>query len=188
MLVSSPGTHRRSTMMIAVRRWVSCRLPGGGMEEKTMINLLLDNPLLLLFLVSAIGYLLGQVNIGGVKLGVAAVLFVGLAFGALDPNMKLPEIVYQFGMVVFVYAIGLSSGAAFFQSFRQKGLRDSFFILGMLVLGVALVVLAWWIFDLSPAIVAGMFAGSFTNTPALAAVLDYLKTHAPAALREQMLA
>jgi putative transport protein len=153
-----------------------------------MIELLIENPLLLLFLVSAIGYLLGQVSIGGVKLGVAAVLFVGLAFGALHPDMKLPEFIYLFGLVVFVYAIGLGSGAAFFASFRQKGLRDNLFILAMLLLGAALCGLAWWLGGLSPAVVAGMFAGSFTNTPALAAVLDYLKTHAPDALREQMLA
>lgn len=153
-----------------------------------MIKLLLDNLLLLLFLVSAIGYLLGQINFGGIKLGVAAVLFVGLAFGALHPDMKLPEFVYLFGLVVFVYAIGLSSGAAFLASFRNQGLRDNLFILGMLVVGAALTGLAWWIGGLRPTVAAGMFAGSFTNTPALATVLDYIKVHAPAALRDQMLA
>jgi putative transport protein len=175
-------------MMIAVRHGVNCRLPGGALEETTMIKLLLDNLLLLLFLVSAIGYLIGQISFGGVKLGVAAVLFVGLAAGALHPDMKLPEFVYLFGLVVFVYAIGLSSGAAFFASFRDKGLRDNLFILAMLVVGAALTGVAWWAGGLRPAVAAGMFAGSFTNTPALAAVLDYIKTHAPTALRDQMLA
>jgi putative transport protein len=153
-----------------------------------MIQILLDNPLLLLFLVSAIGYLLGQISVGGVKLGVAAVLFVGLAFGALHPDMKLPEVVYLFGLVVFVYAIGLGSGAAFFASFRHKGLRDNMFVLAMLLVGAALTGLAQVLLGLKPAVAAGMFAGSFTNTPALAGVLDYIKTHAPAALRDQMLA
>jgi putative transport protein len=153
-----------------------------------MIQLLLDNSLLLLFLVSAIGYLLGQISIGGIKLGIAAVLFVGLAFGALHPDMKLPEVIYLLGLVVFVYAIGLGSGAAFFASFRQNGLRDNLFIVGMLALGAALTGLAQRLLGLKPAVAAGMFAGSFTNTPALAGVLDYIKAHAPAALRDQLLA
>ena len=69
--------------------------PSGLMEE--LIGILRDNPLLLLFVVAAIGYPLGRIKIGGTSLGVAAVLFVGLAFGALDPELKLPEIIYQVG-------------------------------------------------------------------------------------------
>ena len=56
------------------------------------------------------------------------------------------------------------------------------FILGMLVVGAALTGVAWWVGGLRPAVAAGMFAGSFTNTPTLAAVLDYIKAHAPATL------
>ena len=74
-----------------------------------MIQLLLDNPLLLLFVVAAIGYLLGRIKIGGSSLGVAAVLFAGLAIGSLHPDLKLPELIYQLGLVLFVYTIGLSS-------------------------------------------------------------------------------
>jgi putative transport protein len=153
-----------------------------------MIQILLDSPLLLLFLVSALGYLLGQISVGGIKLGVAAVLFVGLAFGALHPDMKLPEVIYLLGLVVFVYAIGLGSGGAFFASLRHKGLRDNLFILAMLLTGAVLTGLAQQILGLKPAVSAGMFAGSFTNTPTLAGVLDYLKAHAPADLREALLA
>ncbi|MEW5989548.1 MAG: transporter, partial [Chloroflexota bacterium] len=57
-----------------------------------MLQLLLDNPLLLLFVVAAVGYPLGRLKIGGSSLGVAAVLFVGLAIGSLHPDLKLPEI------------------------------------------------------------------------------------------------
>ncbi len=85
-----------------------------------MIQLLIDNPLLLLFVVAAIGYPLGRINIGGSSLGVAAVLFVGLIIGLLHPDLKLPEIVYQIGLVVFVYAIGLSSGTGFSLSWRLR--------------------------------------------------------------------
>ena len=77
---------------------------------------------------------------------------------------------------------------ALIERFRDKGLRDNMFILGMLVVGAALTGVGWWAGGLRPAVAAGMFAGSFTNTPALAAVLDYIKIHAPAGLRDQMLA
>jgi putative transport protein len=90
-----------------------------------MIELLVDQPILLLVLVSAGGYLLGQVEIKGSSLGVAAVMFVGLAVGALDPRLKLPEFTTLLGLVLFVYAIGLSSGPSFFAALRRKGLRAS---------------------------------------------------------------
>ncbi|NUO82458.1 transporter, partial [candidate division KSB1 bacterium] len=153
----------------------------------TLIQLLLENPLLLLFLVSAIGYVLGRVKIRGSSLGVAAVLFVGIAFGALHPDLKLPEIVYLLGLVLFVYTIGLSSGPGFFASFRRKGLRDNLFVIGMLMLVVVFALMAHRVLHLRPAQTAGMFAGSLTNTPALASVLDYLKTYAPRAGLEHLL-
>ena len=62
-----------------------------------MIQLLADNPLLLLFLVAALGYLIGRIKIAGSSLGVAAVLFVGLGVGALDARLRLPEILPQLG-------------------------------------------------------------------------------------------
>lgn len=153
-----------------------------------MITLLINNPLLLLFLVSAIGYVLGRVQIGGVSLGVAAVLFVGLAFGALDPNLKLPDTVYQLGLVLFVYTIGLSSGPGFFASLQRKGLRDNLLVLGVLLLATALTVAAHLAIGASAPITAGVFAGSLTNTPALASVIEQLKRNAGDELSDAALA
>ncbi len=153
-----------------------------------MITLLINNPLLLLFLVSAIGYVLGRVQIGGVSLGVAAVLFVGLAFGALDPNLKLPDTVYQLGLVLFVYTVGLSSGPGFFASLQRKGLRDNLLVLGVLLLATALTVAAHLAIGASAPITAGMFAGSLTNTPALASVIEQLKRNAGDELSDAVLA
>jgi putative transport protein len=144
-----------------------------------MIQLLIDNPLLLLFFVSAFGYLLGRLKILGGSLGVAAVLFVGLAFGALDPNIRLPELLYQLGLVLFVYPVGLSSGPGFFGALRRKGLRDNLLIVAMLLLAAALTAAAARLLRLPPTFAAGIFAGSLTNTPALAGVLDYLNKAAP---------
>jgi putative transport protein len=107
-----------------------------------MIAILRDNPLLLLFLVAAIGYPLGRIKIGGSSLGGATVLFVGLAFGALDPELKLPEIIYMLGLVLFVYTVGLASGSLFFQSLGKKGLRYNLLVLGGLGLAAVLAAIA----------------------------------------------
>src|SRR5512138_1222209 len=107
-----------------------------------MIKLLVDNPLVLLFLIAAISYPLGRIKIKGTSLGVAMVLFVSIAFGALDPNLRLPDVIFNLGAVLFVYTLGLSGGPGFVASFRRKdghssGLRDSLFVIAMLV-GAAL--------------------------------------------------
>lgn len=141
-----------------------------------MIAILRDNPLLLLFLVAAIGYPLGRVKIGGSSLGVAAVLFVGLGAGALDPELKLPEVIYMLGLVLFVYTVGLASGSLFFHSLGRKGLRYNLLVLGGLVMAAALAALAHGLFGLKPTLTAGMYAGSLTNTPALASVIENIKT------------
>ncbi|RMG51679.1 MAG: transporter [Chloroflexi bacterium] len=139
-----------------------------------MIDILANNPLLLLFTVSAIGYLIGRINIGGISLGVAAVLFVGLAFGALDQRLRLPDIIYLLGLVIFVYTIGLSSGPGFIASFRRRGLRNNLFVGGVIVVAAGIAVVLRMILGLNSAQTAGLFAGSLTNTPALAAVIEQL--------------
>lgn len=140
-----------------------------------MIELLRQQPLILLFVVVALGYPLGLIRIGGSSLGVAAVLFVGLAFGGLDPQLKLPEVLYQLGLVIFVYTVGLSSGPGFVRALRQGGLRDNALVAGVLLATWALAAgMARWL-NIPAAQAAGLFAGSTTNTPALAGVLDYLK-------------
>jgi putative transport protein len=163
--------------------WVS-----GHKVLKVMIQLLIDNPLLLLFVVAAVGYLLGKISIRGSSLGVAAVLFVGLAVGSLHPELRLPELVYQLGLVIFVYTIGISSGRQFFASFRQKGLRDNLFVILMLLLAALVTVVAASVLAIPATLTAGLFAGSLTNTAALAGVLDSIERLAPAGMVDQMLA
>lgn len=140
------------------------------------IAVLRENPLLVLFLVAAIGYPLGRVRVGGSSLGVAAVLFVGLAFGALDPELRVPEIIYQMGLVLFVYTIGLASGSVFFASLGKKGLRYNGLVAAGLALAALLAAGAQRLFSLSAATTAGLFAGSLTNTPALAGALEHIRS------------
>ena len=137
-----------------------------------MIELLVREPILLLLLVAAVSYPLGRIRFGGASLGLAAVLFVGLAFGALDPRMELPEFVYVFGLVVFVYTVGLTSGRGLVASLRRESLPEFALVALVLVAATGLTVLLARVLALTPGVAAGMFAGGLTNTPALAAVLE----------------
>lgn len=152
------------------------------------MRILVDNPLLLLFLIAALSYPVGRIQVRGIGLGVSSVLFVGLAFGALNPDLKLPEIIYSLGLVIFVYTIGLSSGPGFFASFRRKGLRDNTLVLFLLLFAAGLTITAFYILKLQPALAAGLFTGSLTNTPALASVLELVKGLAPPASLDSILA
>lgn len=153
-----------------------------------MIKLLVDNPLLLLFVIAAISYPLGRIKIKGTSLGVAAVLFVSIAVGSLDPNLKLPDVIFNLGAVLFVYTLGLSGGPGFFASFRSKGLRDSAFVTAILIGAAGLTLVAYFVLHLKPTLAAGMYAGSLTCTPALAGVVQYVRNNAPAAVRDAMTA
>ncbi|HYG69928.1 MAG TPA: TrkA C-terminal domain-containing protein [Anaeromyxobacteraceae bacterium] len=140
-----------------------------------LVDLLAQNPLLLLFLVAAIGFPLGRLQVRGMQLGVASVLFVGLGFGGLDPRLALPEIVYMLGLALFMYTLGLSSGRAFLASLRGEGLRHYALALGVLGTAAALVAVAQRVVGTDRAHAAGLFAGAVTSTPALASALESLK-------------
>ncbi|MCB0654107.1 MAG: hypothetical protein KDC85_22700 [Saprospiraceae bacterium] len=139
-----------------------------------MIQVFIENPILLLFVVAGIGYGLGSIKFKGTGLGVAAVLFVGLFFGGLSPDLRIEESIIFLGLAIFVYSIGLSSGPSFFQSFQQKGLRDISFVVMMIALSAAIALGLHFIFGFSATTTSGIFAGSTTNTPALAGLLDVI--------------
>lgn len=140
-----------------------------------MIQTLIDQPLLLLFLIAAIGYPLGRLNVRGFSLGIAAVLFTGLAFGALDENLKTPPLLYEFGLVLFVYTIGIASGPAFFSAMRRGGPRDNATVVASILLAGGVVAGAARLLGLHGTQAAGLFSGALTNTPALAGALERLR-------------
>ncbi|PHN03188.1 aspartate:alanine exchanger family transporter [Flavilitoribacter nigricans] len=139
-----------------------------------MIEAFKESPLLLLFVVSAIGYLVGKISIGGAKLGSAAVLFVGLGFGALDPELSVPQIIIVLGLSMFVYTIGISSGSGFFHTFKKHGLTNSLFILGVISFSGLITAGFHFLWNLDAATSSGMLSGTNTNTPALAGLLDLI--------------
>ena len=147
---------------------------------QVIIDFLVKEPLLLLFIVAGLGYLLGHVKVRGISLGVAAVLFVGLGFGALSPDMAMPNVIVEIGLIIFVYTIGLSSGPGFFASFKRKGLRDNTFVFLLLLFAALLTAGAAAVFNLRATVAAGMYAGSLTNTPALAGILETVTRNTPA--------
>ncbi len=142
-----------------------------------MVQLFIDNPLVLLFVVAAIGYLVGNFEVKGSSLGVSAVLFVGLVFGAINNEFTIPDIILQLGLAIFVYSVGLSSGPAFFEMYRKHGLKDFGFVTLMLCLTGLFTAGLWWLFDFSAAMATGIYTGSTTNTAALAGVLDYMSSN-----------
>ncbi|HAS10878.1 MAG TPA: transporter, partial [Acidimicrobiaceae bacterium] len=136
------------------------------------VDLISDHPVLLLFLVIGIGSAVGRLRIRGVGLGPAAVLFAGLAASGLDPELVLSEDVMELGLVLFTYTVGLATGPAFVAGLRGNGLRSLAVV--AIATGAASIVAAGAgaVLDLGSFEVAGLFAGSTTNTPALGAVLD----------------
>ena len=140
-----------------------------------MIDVLRENPILLLFVVASLGYFLGSIPIRGQSLGVSAVLFMGLLFGAIDPGFSIPDVILSLGLSIFVYSIGLSSGPAFFNSYEKNGLKDFLFIIAMMLFSGVIAVLLWTLIGFSAAAIVGVYSGSTTNTAAMASVIEMVK-------------
>ncbi len=144
------------------------------------------NALFFAFAVIALGYPLSRVKIAGASFGIGSVLFTGIALGALFITPGLPSptkleviremrLIYELGLAIFVYAMGLSIAGSFWKAFNAVGIRKNLTVLIMLLTGAGLVVLLSRLLNLDGRYAAGLFTGSFTNMPALAAVIDALK-------------
>lgn len=137
---------------------------------------LIDNPLARLFLIIALGYGLGEVNwFGRFRLGVASVLFVGLGFGMWDSRFEFPPMISSLGLALFVYCVGLESGPGFFQNFKSNGLKSIAALIVALSAAFAVCLTFSHFFKSDPIIWAGLFCGSLTSTPALAAATETLR-------------
>ena len=142
---------------------------------ESLARTLAENPMLTLFVVIGLGYLLGEIEFRGFRLGVAGVLFVGLAVGSLAPDIAPPEALPTLGLIIFVYAVGIHSGRAFFDSFRRHGYRNSLLAVGALAFGALLTVEVSSALSLDGPRAAGLYCGALTNTPALAAARERLR-------------
>ena len=144
-------------------------------------TLLEQQPLLALFLTIAIGYLVGEINVKGFSLGVGAVLFVALAMGWFAPKSAPVAMLGNFGLALFLYAVGIQYGKQFFIGLTSAhGLKANLLSLcGVLSAGV-ICVLFVKLFHLPVGYALGLFAGSGTSTPTLQAAITALGNDDPA--------
>lgn len=130
-----------------------------------------------IFCIIAIGLLLGRVKIGGVSLGATFVFFFGILAGHLGviTNPDMLKFAQDFGLIIFVYSLGLQVGPSFFNSFRKGGLKLNLIGLGVILIGTVMAVGSSFIFPVSLPDMIGILSGATTNTPALGAAQQTLE-------------
>ena len=135
--------------------------------------------LLFICLTCVIGAALGKLKIAGVKLGIAGVLFTGIIlahFGAkVNPSML--HFAQEFGLILFVYAVGVSVGPRFFSAFRSDGLLLNGLAMGIIFLGFAITLGFHYWGGVEPNVMAGIMCGAVTNTPGLGAAKQVISDY-----------
>ncbi len=133
----------------------------------------LASTLVLYSFVIAMGIYLGKIKIGGISLGVTFVLFVGIIMGHFGyiVNPEVLKFIREFGLILFIFAIGLQVGPAFFSSFKKGGITLNMLAVLIVVLNVAIAVAIYFINRgyTSVSAIVGVLSGAVTNTPGLAA-------------------
>lgn len=122
-------------------------------------------------LVISIGIILGKIKIFGVSLGIAWILFVGIAFGhfglIIDPTIL--HFMKEFGLIMFIYSIGMQVGPSFFSSFKKGGVKLNLLAVSIVLLGVVTTLVIYSIANLPISTMVGILSGAVTNTPGLGA-------------------
>ena len=142
-----------------------------------MFTDLLNSSYFALFLIVALGFMLGRIKIKGLSLDVSAVIFIALLFGHF--GVIIPKELGNFGLVLFIFTIGIQAGPGFFDSFRSKG-KTLIIITLLIICSAALTATGLkYAFDIDTPSVVGLIAGALTSTPGLAVAID--STHSPLA-------
>ncbi len=131
-----------------------------------MFESLFSSPYFALFTIVALGFLVGDIKIKGVSLDVSAVIFVALLFGHF--GIIIPQSLSDFGMVLFIFTIGMQAGPGFFASFQAKGKTLVILALVIVFSATFVAVILQQIFDFSASETAGLLTGALTSTPGLA--------------------
>src|SRR5436190_6797836 len=143
-------------------------------------NIIGTQPILTLFLAIGIGYLVGQINLGGFSRGVGAVLFVGLAIGAFAPKSSITGPIGLTGLIMFLYGIGILYGRQFFEGMTgSAGRKYNLLALVACIAGLAVALGLGKAFDIKMGHTLGIYAGSMTSTATLQAALDVMKNTDP---------
>lgn len=135
-----------------------------------MLESLLQSSYFALFLIVALGFILGRINFKGLSLDVSAVIFIALLFGHF--GVVIPKELGNFGLVLFIFTIGIQAGPGFFDSFKTKG--RVLILITLLIIGSAcLTGLAFkYLLGIDTPSIVGLVAGALTSTPGLAAAID----------------
>lgn len=139
---------------------------------------------IIICLICAVGLMLGKIHVRGFSLGVTFVFFCGILAGSLGLTIDHSMLTYaeSFGLVLFVYALGLQVGPGFVSSFRQGGTTLNLLAIGVILLGTLIALLAVGLTGVSLPDMMGVLCGATTNTPALGAAQQTLQQmHLPSA-------
>ena len=125
--------------------------------------------MLVFALVISIGIMLGRVKIFGVSLGITWILFVGIAFGhfGLNIDSTILHFMKEFGLILFIYSIGMQVGPSFFSSFKKGGLTLNMLAVSIVLLGVVTTYILHLVTNLPLSTMVGVLSGAVTNTPGL---------------------
>lgn len=132
--------------------------------------------ILIISLICAAGLGLGNIRICGVSLGVTFVFFAGIIAGhfGLEANPDMLTMIQNFGLIIFIYALGVQVGPGFFSSFKQGGIKMNLLALLLLIVGSVMAVIIHWATRISIGDTMGLFSGAVTNTPMLGAAQQAL--------------
>lgn len=131
---------------------------------------------LILSVVSAVGVYLGKIKFFGVSLGVTFVFFAGILAGHLgiEVNRDMLNFAQNFGLIIFVYTLGLQVGPGFFSSLKKGGVELNMMGLAVIVIGILCTLIFHWTSGISIPTMVGLLSGAVTNTPALGAAQQAL--------------
>lgn len=134
---------------------------GGGVAHSVLI----------LSLVIAFGIMLGKIKVAGISLGVTWILFVGIMFGHFNLNLDehLLHFLKEFGLILFVYSIGLQVGPGFFSAFKKGGLTLNVLAMLVIFISVLITVILHFATGIPITTMVGILSGAVTNTPGLGA-------------------
>ncbi|EGD0630092.1 putative transporter [Escherichia coli] len=135
----------------------------------------------ILALVAVVGLFIGNVKFRGIGLGIGGVLFGGIIVGhfvsqaGMTLSSDMLHVIQEFGLILFVYTIGIQVGPGFFASLRVSGLRLNLFAVLIVIIGGLVNAILHKLFDIPLPVVLGIFSGAVTNTPALGAGQQILR-------------
>lgn len=135
-----------------------------------VLNYLRESPIVSLFIIIALGFVLGKIKIKGFSFDVSAVIFAALLFGHL--GISLPPAIQTMGLVLFIFTVGIQAGPGFFDSFRQRGRRYVLAAGLLVVFSLVTALILKYTMNLSSDMLTGILCGALTSTPGLSVAIE----------------